>query len=94
MSDTPPRIVPGVIFSTPFESGCVALSAPDRTGTFAALDSDGVESSFNVVMVISAAPSAGNPPEPAVCGGTGDHEGQPVDSCDECAAHGPWEATQ
>lgn len=30
--------------------------------------------------------------EPEVCGGTGRHDGQSVDSCDECAEHGPWEA--
>lgn len=29
--------------------------------------------------------------EPEVCGGTGNHDGQPVDSCDECAEHGWWE---
>jgi hypothetical protein len=27
-----------------------------------------------------------------VCAGTGAHDGQGVDSCDECAEHGPWEA--
>lgn len=24
--------------------------------------------------------------DPEVCGGTGDHDGQPVDGCDECAS--------
>ena len=26
-----------------------------------------------------------------ICGGTGNHDGQQHDSCDECAEHGWWE---
>lgn len=39
------------IFSTEFETGCVALSLPNEDGQFPALDSDGVECSFHVSMV-------------------------------------------
>jgi Na+-transporting methylmalonyl-CoA/oxaloacetate decarboxylase gamma subunit len=30
--------------------------------------------------------------QPSICGGTGDHDGQLVTSCDECSESGPWEA--
>jgi len=41
----------GTVFDTPAESGCVALTEPDENGDFNALDSDGVECQFNIVMV-------------------------------------------
>lgn len=46
---------PGVQFSTPYESGCIVLTAPitegPLRGSFTALDSDGVECSYHVCMV-------------------------------------------
>lgn len=33
----PALIAPGTIFDTPYESGCVALSAPDEQGNFDAV---------------------------------------------------------
>lgn len=44
-------IVKGTRFSTPFESGCVALSEPDKFGSFDAYDSEGVICTFSVRMV-------------------------------------------
>lgn len=44
-------LVPGAVFDTPFESGCVALEEPDVDGNFLGRDSDGVECQFNVVMI-------------------------------------------
>lgn len=43
----------GQPFSTPYESGCVALTEPDEYGNFEATDSDGVTCLFNTVMVIA-----------------------------------------
>lgn len=44
-------IKPGAIFDTLFETGCVALAAPDDLGNFDARDSDGVVCSFGAAMV-------------------------------------------
>lgn len=41
----------GVRFATDFEVGCVAQGAPDVTGHFDGLDSDGVECLFWTGMV-------------------------------------------
>jgi hypothetical protein len=46
-------LTPGTVFTTPFESGCVVTQAPDEFGSFLALDSEGVECSYGVMMVIS-----------------------------------------
>lgn len=51
-------ITPGAIFDTPFETGCVALAAPDDDGNFDARDSDGVECLFGVRMVTAVRPAA------------------------------------
>lgn len=47
----------GQVFSTPYESGCVVTELPESNGNFMALDSDGVECLFNLVMVSSVADS-------------------------------------
>lgn len=41
----------GQVFATPYESGCVVTALPEDNGNFMALDSDGVECMFNLVMV-------------------------------------------
>jgi hypothetical protein len=46
------ELIPGTLFNTPFENGCVVISSPDGEGTFVAYDSDGIECEFNTVMVI------------------------------------------
>lgn len=48
-------IVPGTVFDTPFESGCVALTAPDDLGCFDGLDSDGVKCAFTDPSVVIGA---------------------------------------
>lgn len=45
------KITPGVIFDTPFETGCVALTEPDADGNFEGRDSDGVACDFTLAMV-------------------------------------------
>lgn len=47
----PALIAPGTIFDTPYESGCVALSAPDEQGNFDGVDSDGVVCGYFAPMV-------------------------------------------
>jgi hypothetical protein len=44
-------IEPGLVFSTDFERGCVAVTIPDIRGTFDATDSDGVTCLFSTMMV-------------------------------------------
>lgn len=44
-------MVIGQRFCTPYEHGCIVTSLPDEDGEFLALDSDGVECSFNVDMI-------------------------------------------
>lgn len=41
----------GQRFDTPYERGCIAVSAPDLVGNFDAYDSDGVLCSFSPAMV-------------------------------------------
>lgn len=41
----------GSVFSTPFETGCVALTSPDQYGMFDGRDSDGVTCGYMVTMV-------------------------------------------
>lgn len=55
----PERIVPGAVFSTPFESGCVVVTTPDDYGNFDALDSDGVRCQFTLAMVVALTKEAG-----------------------------------
>lgn len=45
------EIVPGAVFATDFEAGCVAETVPDSRGSFFARDSDGVSCLFSTVMV-------------------------------------------
>lgn len=45
------QIVPGAVFDTPFESGCVVDTEPNADGHFDAYDSDGVLCSFTLAMV-------------------------------------------
>jgi hypothetical protein len=52
MNVTPDQIVPGAVFDTPYESGCVVETELDEDGHFDAYDSDGVLcSSFLLAMV-------------------------------------------
>lgn len=51
-----PALIPGAVFSTPFESGCLVVSAPDDEGSFDALDSDGVLCRFSLQMVEQVTP--------------------------------------
>ncbi len=44
-------VTQGMIFDTPFETGCRAVTAPDARGNFDAYDSEGVLCSFNTIMV-------------------------------------------
>jgi hypothetical protein len=44
-------IEPGLMFSTDFETGCIAETIPDIRGTFDARDSDGVVCLFSTMMV-------------------------------------------
>lgn len=43
-------IVPGTVFSTPFESGCIAITAPDDLGNFDGKDSEGVICNFGIYV--------------------------------------------
>lgn len=54
MSDLTP-IVAGTVFDTPFEKGCVAMTAPDETGWFEASDSEGVVCSFTDPSIVPGA---------------------------------------
>ncbi len=54
-------IVPGARFSTPHESGCTVLTAPDAAGSFRALDSDGVECSYEVPSRAASMPLTEEP---------------------------------
>ena len=49
---TIPKLRRGTIFDTKYEFGCVVIEEPDESGSFAALDSDDVECSYGVAMVI------------------------------------------
>lgn len=46
----------GDTFSTPFESGCIALSDPDEYGNFDGLDSDRVVCGFSLAMLTEVIP--------------------------------------
>lgn len=46
-----PQITAGARFSTAYETGCVAQTAPDVHGNFDGLDSEGVECQFILAMV-------------------------------------------
>lgn len=51
-----PLIVPGAVFDTDVEQGCVVITAPEYVwapddDNFIALDSEGVRCSFSIVMV-------------------------------------------
>lgn len=52
----PAELTPGTVFSTPFETGCVVETEPDRDGAFDALDSEGVSCRFCVAMVTEVIP--------------------------------------
>jgi len=43
---------PGDRFATPYEAGCVIVTAPDQDGNFEGRDSDGVLCSFHVSMIV------------------------------------------
>ena len=45
-----PRLFPGAVFSTPFESGCVVIDAPNERGELVAADSEGVLCTFSLVV--------------------------------------------
>lgn len=61
------ELLPGDIFDTLYESGCVVISSPDSAGSFLAYDGDDVECSFGVSMVR-------NPRRPVALYSTRDHE--------------------
>lgn len=42
----------GARFATEFETGCQVTAGPDEHGNFLALDSDGVECRFTILMVV------------------------------------------
>lgn len=49
------QLIPGAVFATPFESGCIVLEAPDAHGHFEAADSEGVVCGYTVAMVTAVA---------------------------------------
>lgn len=44
----------GDTFSTLYEKRCIVITLPDSEGEFIALDSDGVECSFHVSMIVES----------------------------------------
>lgn len=44
-------LIVGARFNTPFEEGCIVTEAPDEFGSFAGLDSEGVECGYDIIMV-------------------------------------------
>lgn len=48
----PHELTIGARFATEAETGCVVTGPVDEDGSFPALDSDGVECSFNILMVV------------------------------------------
>lgn len=48
----PDELVVGTRFDTEFEQGCVVTGPMTENGSFDAVDSDGVECQFNVLMVV------------------------------------------
>jgi hypothetical protein len=48
----PHQLGVGARFATEFESGCQVTASPDEYGSFMALDSEGMECCFNILMVV------------------------------------------
>jgi hypothetical protein len=43
----------GARFSTLYESGCIVVTLPDTDGNFIGTDSDGVDCSYSIGMVVN-----------------------------------------
>ena len=52
----PADLAVGRRFDTEFETGCVVTGPVEEGGNFLARDSDGVECSFNILMVVRVEP--------------------------------------